>query len=127
MTPDTFAKLTNGYSGGGVEPIEWEWVTCPIPETDPLVIRMHGGASKFWPAATVENARYRTTGLEFSSDSGKTWQVATLNNYNIWILDETLPNDTAYVRVTSINGDQVVVENVVLSSGKDTTATENYS
>lgn len=127
MTSDTWTKLTNGYSGGGVDTTEWEWVTCPIAETEPLVIRMHGGASKYWPAAPVENARYRTSGLEFSSDSGSTWKAATLNNYNIWVLDGTLPTDTAWVRVTSITGSQVIVENVALASSKDTTATQNYS
>lgn len=127
MTPDTWAKLTNGYSGGGVDTIEWEWVTCPIAETEPLVIRMHGGASKYWPAATVENARYRTTGLEFSGDSGSTWNAATLNNYNIWVMDGTLPSDTAWVRATSITGSQVIVKDVALASSKDTTAAENYA
>jgi expansin (peptidoglycan-binding protein) len=123
MTPATWTKLTNGYSGGGVNDIEWEWVTCPIAET---TIRMHGGASMYWFAATVENARLRTAKLEVSSDSGKTWTAAVLDNYNIWTLGKTLPSNTAWVRVTSVNGDQVVVENVVLKSGVVTDAAENY-
>lgn len=126
MTPDTYAKLTNGATAGGVNDINWEWVTCPIAETTPLAIRMHAGASKYWFAATVENATLRTTKLEVSSDSGSTWTAATLNDPNMWILDGTLPNDTAWVRVTSINGDQVVVENVALKSATVTDATENY-
>jgi expansin (peptidoglycan-binding protein) len=127
MTPQTWNKLTNGLSWGGVDGIAWQWITCPIPETEPLWIRMHGGASKYWFSATVENARYRTSKLEVSSDGGRTWQGTTLHNYNMWILDGTLPQDTATVRVTSITGSQVVVENVVLKSGTDTKATENYS
>ncbi|KAK6386773.1 hypothetical protein LTS17_000035 [Exophiala oligosperma] len=127
MTPDTWAKLTDAYSGGGVDGIEWEWVTCPMDETEPLWIRMHGGASKFWFAATVENARYRTSKLEVSGDGGRTWQDTTLDNYNIFVLDATLPGDTATVRVTSVTGSQVVVDNVALESSTDTKAAENYS
>lgn len=126
MTPNTWAKLTNGYTGGGVDGIEWEWVTCPIPETEPLWIRMHGGASKWWFSATVENARERTAKLEVSSDGGKTWQGTTFNNYNMFVLDGTLPGDTATVRVTSVTGSQVIVDNVVLKSEAITKASENY-
>ncbi|KAH7166489.1 RlpA-like double-psi beta-barrel-protein domain-containing protein-containing protein [Dactylonectria macrodidyma] len=127
MTPSTWSKLTNGYSGGGVDGIEWQWVTCPIAETTPLEIHMHGGASKYWFAATVQNARLRTASLEVSSDQGSTWQATTLENYNMFTLDGTLPDDTAWVRVTSAEGDQVIVEDVALKSGEITTATENYA
>ncbi|KAH6988551.1 RlpA-like double-psi beta-barrel-protein domain-containing protein-containing protein [Ilyonectria destructans] len=127
MTPSTWSKLTNGLSGGGVDGIEWQWVTCPIAETTPLEIHMHGGASKYWFAATVQNARLRTKSLEVSSDEGSTWKTTTLDNYNIFTLDGTLPNDTAWVRVTSVEGDQVVVKNVALKSSKITTATDNYA
>ena len=64
MTPDTWAKLTNGDTGGGVEGIEWEFVKCPIPKSSPLRIHMHGGASQYWFAATVENANRRTSKME---------------------------------------------------------------
>jgi len=127
MTPDTWAKLPNGYTGGGVDGIVWEWVTCPIPEAEPLWIRMHVGSSKWWFAASVENARERTAKLEVSSDQGTTWLKTTLENYNMYILDGTLPGDTAWVRVTSISGAQVIVEDVTLSSGTVTQATENYA
>lgn len=126
MTPNTWSKLTNGDSGGGVDGIEWEWITCPIPETTPLWIKMHGGASRYWFAATVENARYRTAKLEVSSDGGQTWKATTRQDYNTFVLDGTLPGDTATVRVTSVTGSEVVLDNVALVSGQDTKATENY-
>ncbi|KAH6886923.1 RlpA-like double-psi beta-barrel-protein domain-containing protein-containing protein [Thelonectria olida] len=126
MTPATWSKLTNGYSGGGVDGIEWQWVTCPIAKTTPLQIHMHGGASKYWFAATVQNARLRTAKLEVSSDQGSTWKATRLNNYNIFALDGTLPNDAAWVRVTSVAGDSVIVKDVALKSGQVTTATANY-
>jgi expansin (peptidoglycan-binding protein) len=126
MTPATWSQLTNGYTGGGVDPIEWEWVTCPFAQAAPLAIRMHGGASKWWFAATVENATLRTEKLEVSSDNGTTWQTTTRQTYNMYILSGTLPGDTAWVRVTSVSGSQVVIQDVLLESGQVTTATENY-
>ncbi|KAM6506940.1 hypothetical protein FALCPG4_018753 [Fusarium falciforme] len=124
MTPSTWSKLTKGYSGGGVDGIEWEWIPCPLPESSSLQVHMHGGASKYWFAATIENARLRTKKVEVSSDNGKTWQVCTLHDPNMYVLDnKTLPDDTTYVRVTDINGGQVVVKDVVLKSGVITKAT----
>ncbi|KAJ4169635.1 hypothetical protein NW754_005787 [Fusarium falciforme] len=124
MTPSTWSKLTKGYSGGGVDGIEWEWIKCPLPESTSLQIHMHKGASKYWFAATIENALLRTKKVEVSSDKGKTWQLCTLHDPNMYILDDkTLPDDTAYVRVTDINGGQVVVKDVVLKSGVVTKAT----
>ncbi|UPK90334.1 hypothetical protein LCI18_001269 [Fusarium solani-melongenae] len=123
MTPSTWSKLTKGYSGGGVDGIEWEWIKCPLPESFSIQIHMHKGASKYWFAATIENALLRTKKVEVSSDKGKTWQVCTLHDPNMYILDDkTLPDDTAYVRVTDINGGQVVVKDVVLKSGVVTKA-----
>lgn len=126
MTPDTWSKLTNGYSGGGVDGIEWEWIACPLPESSPLQVHMHKGASQYWFAATIENATLRNKKVEVSSDEGATWKAATLHDPNMWGLTGTLPSATAWVRVTSINGDEVIVKDVALASGKVTKATDNY-
>ncbi|KAG5935395.1 hypothetical protein E4U60_003180 [Claviceps pazoutovae] len=124
MTPDTWAKLTNGYSGGGVNGIEWEFIECPI-ET-PLSIKLHGGASKYWFAASVEGAKTRTSKLEVSSDEGKTWMNTHREVFNMYILGKVLPSNSAWVRVTSIDGKVVVVKDVELASGKITAAAVNY-
>ncbi|KAK1963026.1 barwin-like endoglucanase [Colletotrichum sublineola] len=126
MTPATWSKLTNGNPGGGVNGIEWEWIACPFAESTPLQVHMHGGASKYWFAATIENATLRTKKLEVSSDQGATWKTATIHDNNMWEITGTLPSDTCWVRVTSVNGDEVVVKDVALQSGKITKATENY-
>ncbi|KAK3046255.1 hypothetical protein LTR09_012247 [Extremus antarcticus] len=129
MTPDTWAKLTNNNPGGGVDGIEWEFVQCPIPKSDPLRIHMHGGASQYWFSATVENANRRTSKMEVSTDSGKTWKVASRkgNDYNMFELEGTLPTTTAWVRVTSHVGTVVMFKNVVLASDKTTKGTANYA
>ncbi|EGP84685.1 unnamed protein product [Zymoseptoria tritici ST99CH_3D7] len=125
MPPATWSKLTNGMTGGGVDGIEWDWVTCPI--TAPLTIHMHGGSSQYWFAATVENATLRTTKMEVSTDNGKTWKGTERDINNFFVVDGVLPTTSAWVKVTSESGSQVVVENVKLESGKSTVASENYA
>ena len=125
MTPATWSKLTNGLSAGGVNGIEWEFVKCPI--TDPLSIHMHGGASKYWFAATVENATRRTKSLQVSSDQGKTWIDTKRDTNNFFVAPGVLKSDTAWVKLTSHMDTEVIVKDVVLQSKKSTTATTNYA
>ncbi|KAG5974344.1 hypothetical protein E4U55_008228 [Claviceps digitariae] len=124
MPSDTYHQLTDS-PWGGVDGIEWEWITCPI--TTPLAIKLHGGASKYWFAATVYNANLRTAKLEVSVDEGKTWLSTHREVFNSYTLGrQVLSVDKAYVRVTSVEGQQVIVKDVVLQSGAITTAESNY-
>lgn len=125
MTPATWSKLTNGLSAGGVNGIEWEFVKCPI--TSPLSIHMHGGASKYWFAATVENATRRTKSLQVSSDQGQTWIATKRDTNNFFVAPGVLKSDTAWVKLTSHMDTEVIVKDVVLQSKKSTTATTNYA
>lgn len=105
--------------------IEWEFVPCPI--TDGIQIKMHSGASQYWFAATVMNARLRTSKLEVSSDSGSTWKSTTRNVNNFFELEGGTGSETAWVRATSESGETVIVKDVTLASGKTTKATTNYA
>ena len=125
MTPDTWSKLTNGLSAGGVDGIEWEFVKCPI--TTPLSVHMHGGASQYWFAATVENATRRTKSLEVSSDQGKTWIATKRDINNFFVAPGVLKSSTAWVKLTSHIDTEVIVKDVVLKSKQSTTATTNYA
>lgn len=125
MTPDMFSQVAD-KSLGGID-IKWEFVSCPI--SAPLEIRMHGGASQWWFAATVENATLRTAKMEVSTDSGKTWKATTRNINNFFELSTLgggTSTTTAWIRVTSETGSQVIVESVNMASGTVTTATTNY-
>ncbi|KAK3677328.1 hypothetical protein LTR78_002866 [Recurvomyces mirabilis] len=127
MTPDTWQKLTGiapGGGSGGVDGIQWEFVQCPI--TNPLHIHVHGGGSRYWPAATVENGSRRTTKLEFSDDQGQSWVQTTRNTNNYFAAPSALKSSSVWVRVTSYTGTTVVVKNVDLTSGKVTVGTANY-
>ena len=126
MTPDMFSQIAD-KSLGGIN-IKWDFVPCPI--SAPLEIRMHSGASKWWFAATVENATLRTAKMEVSADSGNTWKATTRNVNNFFELSSTgggTSTTTAWIRVTSENGSEVVIENVNMAAGTVATATTNYS
>ncbi|KAK8009765.1 hypothetical protein PG989_000698 [Apiospora arundinis] len=47
---------------------------------------MHGGASQYWFAATVENAVYPTAKMEVSSDQGAAWKSTTRDVSNFFKL-----------------------------------------
>jgi expansin (peptidoglycan-binding protein) len=120
-----FSKLAD--KGLGEINTEWKYVACPI--TSPLEIRMHGGASQYWFAATVINARLHTAKLEVSGDSGSTWKPTTRNINNFFTLagNGGTGTKTAWVRLTSDTGSQVIVKDVDMTSNKITKATANYA
>jgi hypothetical protein len=98
MTPATWSKLTNGLSAGGVDGI----------------------------AATVENATRRTESLQVSVDQGKTWVKTTRNINNFFEAKDPLKGSSAWVKLISHTGTEVVVKDVVLKSESVTKATTNY-
>jgi hypothetical protein len=75
----------------------------------------------------VENATYRTSKLEVSTDQGSTWQPTTRNVNNFFEASGALSADTAWVKVTSVEGSSVVVKDVKLVPKSSTAATENYA
>ncbi|KAI7156491.1 hypothetical protein KC352_g27516 [Hortaea werneckii] len=90
---------------------------------------MHGGASQYWFAATVENARRRTAKMEVSADGGETWQETVRDTNNFFKLPSNggTGTETALIRVTSHTGTQVEVKEVDMTSGKKTVAQDNYA
>lgn len=125
MSPNAFAQLDN--KSKGLIRFEYRHVPCPI--STPLMIRMHGGASQYWFAATVENAVLRTATLDVSTDKGVTWKTTKRDTNNFFVFPGNGGSGakTAWIRVTSELGTQVIVKDVVQQSDVTTTATENYA
>ncbi|KAG5925883.1 hypothetical protein E4U53_003209 [Claviceps sorghi] len=128
MTPATWAKVSQNSPWGGGITVHWRFVKCPI--VSPLKIKMHFGASRYWFAASVENATYRVHSLEVSSDEGETW-VSTardpkVNVFTIPNQKTPLPSDKAWIRVTSVEGNVLIVKDVTLASDKSTKASANF-
>ncbi|CZT43679.1 uncharacterized protein RSE6_03750 [Rhynchosporium secalis] len=124
MSPDMFSLVAD-KSLGGIN-IEWAHVPCPI--SSPIIIRIHNGGSRYWFAATVLNATLRTSSLDVSTDSGATWKPTKRNINNFFELGAGgTGTATAWVRVTSETGSQVIVKDVQLKSGASTSGTSNYA
>jgi expansin (peptidoglycan-binding protein) len=120
---DAFPNLAP--KSAGIINVSWSYVACPI--TSPLSIHMKSGVSQYWFSAQVVNAKLRTTKLEVSIDSGKTWKAATRTTYNFFEYPAGAAAQTAWIRVTSEKGDTVVVKNVSQTGDVRVTATANYA
>ncbi|THX31145.1 barwin-like endoglucanase [Aureobasidium pullulans] len=109
----------------GIINVSWDYVACPI--TSPLSIHMKSGVSQYWFSAQVVNAKRRTTKLEVSTDSGKTWKAAARTTYNFFEISSGSGATSAWIRVTSETGSTVTVKNVSQAGDVRATATANYA
>jgi expansin (peptidoglycan-binding protein) len=122
LFPDAFSTLANPTTG--VIDVTWSYIVCPI--TTPLQLHNKEGVSAYWFSMQVVNANKAVTSLEVSTDGGNTWQGTTRQVYNFFENSSGFRTTTVDVRVTSTDGDVVVVENVDVSSGESVTATSNF-
>lgn len=120
---DAFTQLAQ--KSAGIIDVTWDYVACPI--TSPLSIHMKSGVSANWFSAQVVNAKRRTSKLEVSTDSGKTWKSTTRQTYNFFEISSGCGASTAWIRVTSETGSTVTVKNVSQTGDARATATANYS
>ena len=122
LFPDAFAKLSN--PSVGVIPITWDYITCPI--TGPLQLHNKSGASQYWFSMQVVNAKKAVKSLEVHGGKGN-WLSTTRQDYNFFQLTSgSLGTSTANVRVTSVDGDVVIVNSVPLQSDRSVTASSNF-
>ncbi|KAF2219271.1 RlpA-like double-psi beta-barrel-protein domain-containing protein-containing protein [Elsinoe ampelina] len=121
---NAFAQLAD--ISKGVISLNWKYVTCPI--SSPLQIHLKSGVSQYWFSAQVVNGKRRTSKMEVSTDAGKSYKaVPTRQTYNFFELSSGLGKTTAWVRVTSETGSQVVVKDVPMTGDKVVTAGANYA
>ncbi|KAF4556812.1 Hypothetical protein D9617_1g086940 [Elsinoe fawcettii] len=119
-----FAQLAD--ISKGIISLNWKYVACPI--TSPLQIHLKSGVSQYWFSAQVVNGKRRTTKLEVSTDAGKTYKaVSNRQTYNFFELSSGVGKTSAWIRVTSETGSQVVVKDVPMTSDKIVTAGGNYA
>jgi len=104
--------------------VTWDYVDCPI--TSALSLHNKEGVSAYWFSMQVVNANKRVESLEFSTNSGSTWTSTKRQDYNFFEYSSGSGTTTVDVRVTSIDGDVVIVKNVGISSGVSVTAGSNF-
>lgn len=88
---------------------------------------MKSGTSQYWFSAQVVNARLRTLKLEASTDGGKSWQTAQRTTYNFFEISSGVGESTAWIRVTSDKGEEVVVKDVPMQSDAVKKGPKNYA
>ncbi|KAK3669697.1 hypothetical protein LTR78_010449 [Recurvomyces mirabilis] len=123
LFPTAFTSLAPASKG--IIDINWDYVPCPVVGN--LQIHMKSGVSPYWFSAQVVNAHRRTTTLETSTDQGKTWKATTRQTYNFFENSGGVGANSAWIRVTSQTGTQVVVKDVPMTSDKVVTASANYA
>ena len=74
----------------------------------------------------VVNANKGVKSLEVSTDGGSSWKATTRQPYNFFENPSGFGTATVDVKVTSVDGDVVIVKNVGVSSGASTTGTSNF-
>jgi expansin (peptidoglycan-binding protein) len=104
--------------------VTWDYVDCPI--TSALSLHNKEGVSAYWFSMQVVNANKRVESLEFSTNGGSTWTSTERQDYNFFECSSGSGATTVDVRVTSIDGDVVIVKNVGISSGASVTAGSNF-
>lgn len=118
---DAFAELAD--TSEGVIDITWDYVDCGI--SSPLVLHNKDGTSQYWFSMQVVNSDERVASLEVSTDGGSTWQGTTRQDYNFFQQSSGFGADTVDVKVTSVSGTEVVVNDVGVASGSSITAGSN--
>ncbi|PBP27404.1 carbohydrate-binding module family 63 protein [Diplocarpon rosae] len=122
LFPDAFAALAD--PSAGVIPIDWQYVDCPI--TTPLELHNKEGVSAHWFSLQVVNQNKGVTKLEVSTDGGNTWTLTDRQKYNFFENPSGFGTTSVSVRVTSVDGDTVVVDNVEVAPGVSVTAPSNF-
>jgi expansin (peptidoglycan-binding protein) len=74
----------------------------------------------------VINAKVAVKSLEVSTDGGNTWQGTTRVDYNYFQNAAGFGTDTVNVRVTSVDGEVIVVNGVPVTSNLEVAASRNF-
>jgi expansin len=122
LFPTAFSTLANPTVG--VIDVTWSYIDCPI--TSPLQLHNKEGVSAYWFSMQVVNANKRVVSLEVSTDGGSTWQSTTRQSYNFFENSSGFGTSSVDVRVTSIDGDVVIVNNVDVTPDLVVTASANF-
>jgi len=122
LFPDAFASLANPTTG--VISVTWSFIDCGI--TSPLQLHNKDGVSAYWFSMQVVNANKAVASLEVSIDGGSTWTGTVRQSYNFFEYSSGFGTTTVDVKVTSVDGDVIIVNGVEVASGASTTASSNF-
>jgi expansin len=85
--------------------VTWNYVACDV--TGPVQYKFKEGSSPGWTALLVTNTRLPLTKLEWSPDKS-TWTAMQRQDYNYFLESAGVGQDPIYVRLTAIDGQQLI-------------------
>ncbi|RDL36156.1 uncharacterized protein BP5553_06768 [Venustampulla echinocandica] len=123
LFPEAFSALADPSKG--IIDTTWTYVDCPI--TSPLQLHNKDGVSPYWFSMQVVNANRAVAKLEVSTDGGSTWQSTSRQTYNFFENSSGFGTAAVDVKVTSADGEVVIVKNVPVNSDESVTASSNFA
>lgn len=122
LYPDAFAELDDPSKG--IIKTSWTYVNCPI--SSPITIRNKEGTSPYYFNVQVLNANKRVESLSFSTNGGSSWTPTQRQEYNYFLYSSGSGSSSVDVKVTSVDGDVVIVKDVKIGSGVKGVASSNF-
>jgi len=113
MTQEAFSEIANIEDGRVL--ISWKFV--PANYSDSIKINLKEGSSEFWTAIQFRNIEHSIVSMEYQKQD-ESWQLVNRAIFNFFIEESGIPSPTP-LRVTSILGEQLIFENVVLNLNED--------
>ncbi|GFF31118.1 expansin-YoaJ [Aspergillus udagawae] len=123
LLPNGFQQLAD-LKVGRID-VKWDIVKCDI--SSPLFLKTKTGSSKYWFSIQVVNSNVPVKSLEVSTDGGQTWQSTIRKDYNFFENPNGFGTDFVDVRITSVMGETIMVNNVSSVSETRTDATSNFN
>jgi expansin (peptidoglycan-binding protein) len=122
LFPTAFSALANPTVG--VIDVTWKYVDCPI--TSALSLVNKDGVSAYYFAMQVVNSNKRVASLEVSTNGGSTWLSTVRQTYNFFDISSGTGTTTVDVKITSIDGDVLIIDSVKIAAGASTKASRNF-
>jgi expansin (peptidoglycan-binding protein) len=102
LSMQAFAKIADVAAGR--VPISWQVVPCDVQGN--VEYRYKEGSSQYWAAIQVRNHRLPIASLELQQ--GGAWQTIPRSSYNYFVAASGVGSGALTVRITAVDGQQLV-------------------
>ncbi|WP_299437820.1 expansin EXLX1 family cellulose-binding protein [uncultured Aquimarina sp.] len=116
MTLEAFSMIADVIDGR--VPISWRFVPCETtPTSETIKINFKEGSSEFWTAIQFREINHAISTMEYQLPDN-TWKNTNRELFNFFIETSGIPSPMN-LRVTSILGEELVFENIILNLNED--------
>jgi expansin (peptidoglycan-binding protein) len=113
LSAQAFAMIADPTLGN--VPITWQLVSCTV--TAPIDYHYKDGANQWWTAIQIRNSRLPVTTLEAMQNG--TWVSIPRTDYNYFVAASGLGPNPLTLRVTAIDGEQLIDTIPAVSPNQD--------